>query len=220
MGKTRSISPKRKSRRRGSGRRTLILAAVGVVALVLAGRAFLIQGVRIPSRSMEDSLLAGDYLLIDKLSYGVRIPFASWSLPSLRDPSPGDIVAFEYPEDPSRIFVKRCIAVAGQTIEVRDKAVYVDGERLPDPPFSKYVDVRIRPARDPRDNLSPRTIPSGTVFVMGDNRDNSRDSRHWGALSVDRIVGQGLFVYWSSEPDLPGEPGRVRWYRLGHRVRE
>ena len=217
-------------------RRALILAAVGAVGLALAARALLIQGYRIPSRSMEDSLLVGDYLLVDKVSYGVRIPFTTWRLPALRDPSPGDIVAFEYPADPGRTFVKRCIAVAGQTVELRDKAVYVDGERLPDPPFSKYVDARILPARDPRDNLGPRTIPAGSIFVMGDNRDNSRDSRHWGALSVDRIIGRGLFVYWSSEPDLPGESGRedpevradgalsffrrVRWSRVGYRVPE
>ena len=220
MGKA-STSPKRKTprrRRRKGGRRAFILAAVGAVSLALGARALLIQGYRVPSRSMEDSLLVGDLLLVDKLSYGLRIPFTNWRLPPLRDPSPGDVVAFEYPADPTRILVKRCIAVAGQTIEVRNKVVYVDGERLPDPPFSKYVDARILPGRDPRDNLSPRTIPAGSVFVMGDNRDNSRDSRHWGALSVDRLLGRGLLVYWSSEPDLGGESGRVRWSRLGYQV--
>jgi len=190
--------------------------AVGAVALTLGG--LLVQGYRIPSRSMEDSLLVGDLLLVDKLSYGLRIPFTTWRLPSVRDPSPGDIVAFEYPADPSRTFVKRCVAVAGQTVEVRNKVVYVDGERLPDPPFSKYIDARILPGRDPRDNLSPLTVPAGSLFVMGDNRDNSRDSRHWGALSVDRLLGRGLFVYWSTEPDLAGESGRIRWSRIGYKV--
>ena len=173
MGKSRSISPKRKLRRRGRARRPLILAAVAV-GLVLAARVLLIQGYRIPSRSMEDSLLVGDCLLVDKVTYGVRIPFTTWRLPPLRDPSPGDIVAFKYPADPARTLVKRCVAVAGQTVEVRNKVVYVDGERRPDPPFSKYLDARILPARNPRDNLRPQTIPAGFVFVMGDNRDNSR----------------------------------------------
>jgi signal peptidase I len=218
MGKSASTSPKRKVRRRGGTgvRRIFILVAVGAVALTLGG--LLVQGYRIPSRSMEDSLLVGDLLLVDKLSYGLRIPFTTWRLPSVRDPSPGDIVAFEYPADPSRTFVKRCVAVAGQTVEVRNKVVYVDGERLPDPAFSKYIDARILPGRDPRDNLSPLTVPAGSLFVMGDNRDNSRDSRHWGALSVDRLLGRGLFVYWSTEPDLAGESGRIRWSRIGYKV--
>ena len=218
MGKSTSTSPKRKVRRRGGARRAFILAVVGAAGLTLGARALLVQGYRTPSCSMEDSLLVGDLLLVDKLSYGLRLPFTTWRLPPLRGPSPGDIVAFENPSDPTRVLVKRCIAVADQTVEVRNKVVYVDGERLPDPPFSKYVDARILPARDPRDNLSPRTISAGSIFVMGDNRDNSRDSRHWGALSVDRLLGRGLFVYWSSEPDLAGQSGRVRWSRLGYQV--
>jgi len=129
----------------------------------------------------------GDLLLVDKLSYGLRLPFTTWRLPPLRGPSPGDIVAFENPSDPTKVLVKRCIAVAGQTVEVRNKVVYVDGERLPDPPFSKYVDARILPARDPRDNLSPRTISAGSIFVMGDNRDNTP----WTASSVAGCLSTG-----------------------------
>ena len=132
MGKSTSTSPKRKVRRRGGARRAFILAVVGAAGLTLGARALLVQGYRIPSRSMEDSLLVGDLLLVDKLSYGLRLPFTTWRLPPLRGPSPGDIVAFENPTDPTRVLVKRCIAVADQTVEVRNKAVYVDGERLPD----------------------------------------------------------------------------------------
>ena len=217
MGKS-TPSPKRKVRRRGGARRAFILAVVVAAGLALGTVALRMQGYRIPSRAMEDSLLVGDLLLVDKLSYGLRLPFTTWRLPPLRGPSPGDIVAFENPSDPTRVLVKRCIAVADQTVEVRNKVVYVDGERLPDPTFSKYVDARILPSRDPRDNLSPRTISAGSIFVMGDNRDNSRDSRHWGVLSVGRLLGRGLFVSWSSEPDLAGQSGRGRWSRLGYQV--
>ena len=125
-----------------------------------------------------------------------------------------------------RLYVKRCLAVAGQVVEIRDKVVYVDGERQVDPPFSKYVDSRIFPAvRTARDNLAPRSVPTGSIFVVGDNRDNSRDSRHWGFLPLDLVVGRALFVYWSAAP-LPTSAAsvwqriwdlgaRIRWQRVG-----
>jgi len=141
-----------------------MVAAIVVSAVV---RSWFLQGYTIPSLSMEDTLLLGDCVLVEKTSAAL--------------PKPGDVVVFESPEDPDRTFIKRCVAVAGQRIEVRDKVLFVDGERLPDPRFSKYLDARILPeTRGQRDNLSARTVPAGHVFVMGDNRDNSRDSRHWG----------------------------------------
>lgn len=160
---------------------------------------------------MEDTLLLGDSVLVEKVSSG--------------PPEPGEVVVFRSPEDAERAFIKRCVAVAGQTIELRNKVVFVDGERLPDPRFSKYLDARLLPARrGPRDNLSARVVPAGQFFVMGDNRDNSRDSRHWGFLANDAIIGRPLFVYYSaSEPaegsglfDRLGSLGeRIRWRRLG-----
>jgi signal peptidase I len=144
-------------------------------------------------------------------------------------------VVFQHPSDPTRCLVKRCVAVAGQTVEIRDKAVYVDGQRLPDPRLSKYADDRIRPpGPDPRDNLAPRRVPPDALFVLGDNRDNSRDSRHWGALPLVRVVGRAAWVFMSWAPAtgrdpgasgvsswwarLAGAPGRVRWQRLGASV--
>ena len=159
---------------------------------------------------MADTLLLGDHVLVHKSS---------------RLPEPGDVVLFESPEDPDRAFIKRCVAVAGQRIEIRDKVVYVDGERLADSRFSKYLDARILPVtRGARDNLPVRTVPAGHVFVLGDNRDNSRDSRHWGFLSVGALLGRPLFIYFSAEAAgdsagfgdrLTSMLARIRWHRLG-----
>ncbi len=174
-------------------------------------RSWFLQGYTIPSRSMEDTLLLGDCVLVAKTQSA--------------QPQVGDVIVFQSPEHPDRVYIKRCVAVAGQRLEVRDKVVFVDGERLPDPRFSKYLDARVLPAiRGERDNLSVRTVPAGHVFVMGDNRDNSRDSRHWGFLSTSAIVGHPLLVYFSAVPAEPemglgarlaSLPDRIRWDRLG-----
>ena len=209
-----------------------ILVAVGL-ALVI--RTFFVQAFRIPSRSMEDSLLVGDFLLVDKYTYGARLPFTPWRLPGFAPPAQGDVVLFLYPPDPDKVYVKRCVATAGQVVEIRNKVVYVDGARLPDPPYSKYVDARILPAsQNPRDNHGPIELAEGELFVMGDNRDNSRDSRHWGTLSDDLVIGKAMCIYWSCEPapELPSGGGfgaawhrlrtlaqRLRWQRLGAPVR-
>jgi len=205
-----------------------------VVGLALLVRTFFIQGFRIPSRSMEDTLLVGDCLLVDKFTYGAPVPFSRVRLPGLAAPRSGDVVVFRYPLDPERAYIKRCLAIAGQVVEIRDKVVYVDGYRVADPLFSKYVDARIFPGtRNPRDNYGPERVPVGAVFVVGDNRDNSRDSRHWGFLPANLVIGRALCVYWSCAPDyelkkagmkaLPGWvaslPQRIRWRRIGDLVR-
>ena len=178
-------------------------------------RSWFLQGYTIPSRSMEDTLLLGDCVLVEKVS--------------ANPPQPGDVIVFESPEDPERAFIKRCIAVAGQRVEVRDKVIYVDGERHPDPRFSKYLDARILPpTHGERDNLSARIVPPGYLFVMGDNRDSSRDSRQWGFLSTEALIGRAVRIYFSAEPvledmgyiaRLTSLPGRIRWQRLGAAVR-
>ena len=189
---------------------------------------------RIPSRSMEDTILYGDYLLIEKLSYGARIPFTNLRFPAVRAPRPGDVIIFRSPDSP-RLYAKRCVAVAGQRVEVRTKALFVDGDRFQDPPFSKYLDPRVYEAsRTPRDNMGPVDVPEGHLFLVGDNRDNSRDSRHWGSLPAELAVGRALLVCWSSEHEAedPGDatasvspldlisslPWRIRWSRLGESV--
>lgn len=240
MGRTVALRPARRGRsprppvRRRASRRRYLGWLVGAAALAVAARLFAVQGFRVPSRSMEDSLFLGECLLVEKLSLGAPIPFTAARLPGLGSPAAGDLVVFRYPPDPERVYIKRCVALAGQVVEIRDKAVYVDGQRLPDPPLSKHEDRRILPAsQGTRDHLEPRQVPPGHLFVMGDNRDYSRDSRHWGFLPEELVIGTAWGVYWSCVPaspvdyadisGLPGAlvggvlnlPGRLRWHRLG-----
>jgi len=172
---------------------------------------------------MENTLLFGDRIVVDKLTFGARLASGRLCLPGLRRPIPGDVIAFAGIHDPSRTYIKRCVAVAGQTVEVRDKAVYVDGQRLVDPRNSKYIDPRILPRETAtRDNLRAVRVPEASVFVMGDNRDNSRDSRYWGCLPLEQVIGRALCIWWSSTPPESSSDTRdsgIRWSRLGRRVR-
>lgn len=235
MGKKLSVAPKKPAKRRSAvkTKRRRVPGryyAFGVVVLAAFLRLFVLQGYRVPSRAMEDTLLLGDCLLIEKLSYGASFPLGNIRLPGVASPEVGDIAVFRLPEEPDRVYVKRCLAVAGQVVEIDDKVVYVDGVRMADPAFSKYIDARIFSAeRSGRDNFGPVEVPPNHVFLVGDNRDNSRDSRHWGFVPVSSLVGRAMCVYWSVEArgDLSGSwlssvaslPERVRWQRLGEWVR-
>jgi signal peptidase I len=213
------------------------------IALILAFviKTSIVEAYKIPSSSMEDTLLVGDFLLANKFVYGARIPFFGWRLPAFKDPDPGDVVIFKVPIDRSTNYIKRCVAIEGQVVEIKDKELYIDGIRFPDPEFSKYTDSRIHPAgADGRDNYGRFTIPKNHIFVMGDNRDNSYDSRFWGTVPLDLVLGEALVIHWSWEPDrnapeillsdLSSIPRsvfynvlhfmqRVRWDRLGDIVR-
>ena len=177
-------------------------ALVLAVILVLFLRAFVIQAFRIPSGSMRETLLEGDFLFANKFLYGPKVPFTDIRLPGIRDPKPGDIIVFEAPIGENKDFIKRCIAVEGQTIEIRDKQVYVDGVKL-DEPYVRHVDPR-NVGRG-RDEYGPVTVPPGHIFMMGDNRDDSHDSRYWGPLSLDAVKGKAMFLYfsWDGERHLP-----------------
>ncbi len=214
-----------------------IKAILIAFAIALFIRTFVVQAFRIPSGSMKDTLLIGDFLLANKFIYGARIPFTGIRLPALREPDPGDVVIFQYPKDPSRDFIKRIVAGPGQTVEIKDKKLYINGKRTLDPPQSKYIDPAIRKRKlltNTRDNYGPRVVPKDCYFVMGDNRDSSEDSRYWGFLKRDLIRGKAFILYWSWAPDanrpeysnltsLPGIalynllhfPARTRWRRIG-----
>jgi len=173
-------------------------ALLFAVVLVFFLRAFVIQAFRIPSGSMENTLLVGDFLFVNKFLYGPKIPFTNYRLPGIRDPKPGDIIVFKAPIDDEKDFIKRCIAVGGQTVEVRHKQFYVDGVALNEP----YV-IHSDP-RDigyPRDEFGPFKVPPGYLFMAGDNRDDSSDSRYWGPLNADRIKGKAIFLYFSWDHD-------------------
>ncbi len=205
-------------------------------AIALVIRTFIVQAFRIPSGSMEDTLLVGDFLLANKFIYGARIPFIGIRLPAVREPEPGDVVIFQYPRDPSRDYIKRIVAGPGQSVEIKDKKLYVDGALTRDPPQAKYIDpvVRRNFMAHTRDNYGPVRVPKDSYFVMGDNRDSSEDSRYWGFLKRDLIRGKASVLYWSWAPDahvpeydnlssLPGIalynllhfPSRTRWRRIG-----
>jgi signal peptidase I len=189
-----------------------------LVAFILALfiRTFIIQPFKIPSGSMEDTLLIGDQLIAAKFYYGTKLPFTQKKVFKFRDPRPGDIIVFKYPEDPSKDFIKRCIAVSGQTVEIRNKRIYVDGILQPLPKHAKFVDPSILPSQfNLRDNYPLTRIPLGMVFMMGDNRDNSNDSRFWGFAPVENIKGKAIFIYWSWDKDshLYNILSHIRWSR-------
>jgi signal peptidase I len=206
------VNTKKKGRaavRRKSVVREYGEAIVVAVALTLVIRTFVIQAFRIPTGSMEDTLLVGDFLFVNKFIYGANIPFTDATLPALRNPRRGDILVFKYPKDTSRDFIKRVIGLPGDTIEIRKKVVHVNGTAL-DEPYIRTTNPRTQPReyRDPliyppalemgnRDNYGPYVVPDGHYFMMGDNRDNSDDSRFWGPLDGDLIKGKAIFLYWS-----------------------
>ena len=184
--------------------------ALGVALLLaLVIRTFVVQAFKIPSGSMLPTLEIGDHILVNKFIYGPRleVPLTQYSLgrlPGLRAPHPGDVVVFVYPRDRTKDFIKRIVAVEGQTIEVHGTQLIVDG-KVRDDPHAHYSGRHV--------DFGPYTVPTGHVFVMGDNRDQSYDSRFWGPVPIDDIKGLALVIYWSW-----GGDHWVRWERLGHLV--
>jgi signal peptidase I len=182
-----------------------------VVAVILAIiiRAFLVQAFKIPSSSMEPTLLVGDHILVNKFMYGVRIPFTDKRWPKFRLPERGDVIVFIYPEDRTKDFIKRVIAIEGDTIEIRNKKVVLNGIEIPDP-NAYHRDKQIMPGSiSPRDNMAPITVPKGNLFVMGDNRDFSQDSRFWHFVPIEDVKGDAFMIYYSARA-FPS----IRWGRL------
>jgi len=177
--------------------------------LAFAIKTSIVEAYKIPSKSMEDTLLVGDFLLANKFLYGAQLPLIGIRLPAIRDPEPGDVVIFKFPKDSSTNYIKRCIAVGGQVVEIKNKVVYIDGKRLDDPGLVKFEDPgRITPApQSPRDNFGPVKVPPGHFFMMGDNRDSSYDSRFWGFVPRRLILGKAMIIHWSWGTD----PKAPRW---------
>jgi signal peptidase I len=172
-------------------------AIVTALILVLIIRAYVIQAFKIPTGSMAGTLQIGDHLLINKFLYGTTLPFFNKKVLVFSDPERGEIVVFKHPEDSKKDFIKRIIAVGGDTIEGRDKMLFLNGKRLYEN-FVRHSDKNVIPGSlEPRDNFGPVTVPEGKYFVMGDNRDYSYDSRFWGFVDRDDIKGKALIIYWS-----------------------
>jgi len=244
----------RKARKKNIVREYVEAILVALVAAMIL-RIFVIQAFRIPTGSMKDTLLVGDFLLVNKFIYGVRTPdripiinikIPHFRLPAFKEPKPGDIVVFKYPKDLKLDYIKRCIAIEGQTVEIRDGTVYVDAKTEGESKFIKnaydsgeqggqYVDyfqitkdngkkysIRLWEAEDRSNrNFGPVKVPAGHLFVMGDNRDNSSDSRFWGYLPRENVVGQALIIYfsWNNEVPLYKISKRIRWTRIGGLIR-
>lgn len=180
-----------------------------IVALVLAMiiRAFLVQAYKIPSGSMLETLQIGDYLLVTRFNYDIKIPFTDKSIVRTGDPEHGDIVVFRYPVDPDQNYIKRVIGLPGDTIEIREKKVFRNGKLITEPytqfsrPWSRIEGT---------DNFDRITVPEGHYFCMGDNRDDSADSREWGFVPRDNIQGKAWIIYWSWKSMTD-----IRWNRIG-----
>ena len=166
------------------------------IALVLALfiRTFVVQAFKIPSGSMIHTLLIGDHILVNKMAYTVRNPITRALWLRTGRIHRGDVIVFIFPEDRSKDFIKRVIGLPGDIVEVRRKRVYVNGRPFPDPPGVQYTDPRII---DRRDNYGPVKVPAGHLFVMGDNRDQSYDSRFWGFVPIKDVKGKAFLIYWS-----------------------
>jgi signal peptidase I len=200
FGKSKTEGPRKKSVFRE-------YAEIISMAVVLAFfvRAFFIQAFRIPSESMEDTLLVGDFLFANKLIYGPKVPFTEKRLPGVRDPEPGDIIIFKYPGDKKTDYIKRCVAVEGQTVELKGRTLYVDGAAQSED-YAKYYHGS---------NFGPYVVPEDHIFMMGDNRDNSADSRVWGPLPKSLILGKAMFIYFS----LNSSDRIIRFSRIGDIIR-
>jgi signal peptidase I len=218
------------------GKKSLVreYAEAIIVAMLLAFaiRVFVVQAFKIPSGSMIPTLLIGDHILVSKLSYGIQWPsqckfqagfppincYASQALIEFGKPQRGDIIVFRFPEDEEKDFIKRVVGTPGDTIQLRNKVVLVNGVALDDQSFTQRIDPGIIDGTiNPRDNFGPVTVPEGSYFVMGDNRDQSLDSRFWGFVREEKIRGKAFRIYWSWNGQ--GQMTEwVRWERFGKAI--
>ena len=205
------------------------------LVLFLVVRAWVVEAFKIPTGSMEGTLLVGDFLLVNKAIYGATLP-GGVRIPGYTEPAWGDVVVFHPPHEPEKNYVKRIVGMPRDTLEMRDKRLYRNGEAVEEP-YVRYIDRRgdavhpdmrwqsnhliasTRRRYEPtRDNWGPIVVPSGRYFVLGDNRDNSEDSRYWGFVAREQIRGKPWRVYYSFEP-VPDSPlawlQSIRWTRLG-----
>jgi len=207
-------------KKRKSQLRETVEAIVVAFAIALVIRTFVIQAFKIPSGSMIPTLQIGDHILVNKFLLGtpVDVPFTNihlFRMPGLRKPQRGDIIVFKYPEDPTRDFIKRVIGIEGDVIESHDKTLSVNSRKLMES-YAQHVDSFIKPAdMDKRDNFGPVTVPKDSVFCMGDNRDQSYDSRFWGFVDLSKVKGKAIIIYWSWDSDKTW----VRFDRIGRLIR-
>jgi signal peptidase I len=187
-----------------------------VIALVIAlfVRSFVVQAFKIPSSSMEPTLLVGDHILVNKFIYGIRIPLIGKKVFSFSKPRRGDVIVFIFPNDRSKDYIKRVIGLSGERVEIRERKIYIN-DRLIEDPWGVYSTW----GPSARDNYGPKEIPPGFLLVLGDNRDNSEDSRYWGYVPLDDVLGKAFIMYWSWDWRASSLVSKVRWKRIGSLIR-
>jgi signal peptidase I len=195
-----------------------------LIAVIFAtfARTWLVQAFKIPSGSMEQNLLIGDHILVNKFIYGPRMSPLEEKLLPVRKVRRGDVVVFKFPDDPTRDFIKRCMGLPGDTLKMIDKDLYINGKLVHDSSFTYYADTESYPRdllfhpRRVRDNFGPKTVPPDSYFCMGDNRDNSNDSRYWGPVPESYLKGRAFLVYWSFDNDEE----TIEWLGYGEKLRQ
>jgi signal peptidase I len=191
--------------------REYVEAIVIAVVLAMFIRSFIIQAFKIPSGSMEPTLLIGDHILVNKFIYGITIPFTHKKLLQWEKPQREDVIVFIYPVDESKDFIKRVIGVGGDRIEIKQKKIYINGQLFSDSHAHYQESNPSSSSVQFRDNLGPIVVPENALFVMGDNRDRSYDSRFWGFVTLDHVKGKAFIIYWSWGSFLRD----IRWSRIG-----
>jgi signal peptidase I len=206
----------RKGRKRKSQFREWTEAIVLALVIALLVRTFVLQAFKIPSASMVPTLQVGDHILVWKFMYGVKIPWVDKKL-WMRSPDRGDIIVFTYPRDKTKDFIKRVIALPGEKIQIVGREILVNDTPIEDP-WGQYS-IRQRGTRTILDDYGPVTVPPNSLFVMGDNRDNSQDSRYWGFVGLNAVKGNAFIIYFSWDRRTRSLLEKIRWSRLGHLIR-
>ncbi len=209
-----------KKRKNKSAFRETIEAIIVAFLIAMVIRTFAIQAFKIPTGSMIPTLQIGDHLLVNKIVLGtpIDIPFTNihlFDMPGLRKPRKGDIIVFKYPKNPGRDFIKRVVAVEGDVIESKNKAIFVNGHKFIES-YTQYVDDTFL---DTRDSFGPLTVPPEKVFVMGDNRDQSSDSRYWGFVEASQIKGRAMIIYFSWNGKDKSFINKIRFNRIGRLIK-
>ena len=183
------------------------------VLIALFIRAFIVQAFKIPSSSMEPTLLVGDHLLVNKFIYGIRIPYTDIKLFQYKKPERGDIIVFIFPKDRSKDFIKRVIGTEGEKVTIVHNKIYIN-DKLIDDPWGHFT-----MSRTSIEDYGPVRVPEGSLFVMGDNRDNSQDSRFWGFVKLNEVKGKALIIYFSWDSNAKDVLNTIRWTRFGKLIR-
>jgi len=206
--------------------REYLEAAIIAILLALFIRAFVVQAFKIPSGSMKPTLLVGDHILVNKFIYGIKVPFTDHYVLRIKKPKTGDIVVFKWPRNEKKDFIKRVIGVEGDKVEIKDEVLYVNEKKIETRFVREYADTDLRRAQqyleflgetkhpildvlNKHEDFGPIIVPQNAIFVMGDNRDQSLDSRYWGPVSLNKLKGKAFVIYWSWP----------HWKRFGHLVR-